>query len=110
MKKLAAVLLASSLLAACSNQAPENQYKGDIILSSVQENTMMLTILRNDCQKAAEGIEVAPVPQMISVPYDSNLAVGACALVQEDENGNVQSVTNISRSRSSSLMHRTGKY
>ena len=113
MKKyrLAMLCFGALALTACSSASEEqqvdNSYKGEVIASSYVDNgkVLKLSIAHTDCQQlAAEKVTV------IEYPYNSNIVVGACVKVEMDDQNKVTNITNISRSKSSSVLSRTGQY
>lgn len=103
MKKItsAFALLLALGLAGCAQQAQEGAYKGQILFSAYEGNNLKLTLRSNNCDNSSEGsVETFTVSQA----YDSDLPVGACVRVTQNESGAV--LDNISRSQSRSWIAR----
>ncbi len=113
-KSVIATAALACLLAACSSKAhkttkPTEQdhvTKSEVLFSSLHNNTLKLTLADNQCN----GLKSNVATRTIQVPYNSNIVVGACVKVVTDKDDKVKSITNISRSESSSVMSRTGHY
>ena len=112
MKKyrLAMLCIGALALSACSSVSDkqnDNSYKGEVVASSYADNgkVLKLSIAHTNCeQRTTENVTV------VEYPYDSNIVVGACVKVDMDDQNKVTSITNISRSKSSSILSRTGQY
>ncbi|MDY4595198.1 MAG: hypothetical protein SO424_09235 [[Pasteurella] aerogenes] len=107
MKKttLALVAVLSLGLAACSsNKADDNSYNGEILFSAYEGNNLKLTIRKNNCDSSEGKVETLTLTQA----YDSDLVVGACVRVSQDEQG-ATTVDNISRSKSRIWASRSGQ-
>ncbi|MCI7718010.1 hypothetical protein ACLSYY_10385 [[Pasteurella] aerogenes] len=107
MKKttLALVAVLSLGLAACSsNKADDNSYNGEILFSAYEGNNLKLTIRKNNCDSSEGQVETLNLTQA----YDSDLVVGACVRVSQDDQG-ATTVDNISRSKSRVWASRSGQ-
>ena len=107
MKKITLALVAvlSLGLAACSsNKADDISYNGEIFFSDYEGNNLKLTIRKNNCDSSEGQVETLNLTQA----YDSDLVVGACVRVSQDDQG-ATTVDNISRSKSRVWASRSGQ-
>lgn len=102
MKKMTLVfaVLATLGLTACSSQQ-DNSYKGTVLFSAYEGSDLKLTVRKDNCE--ADQRATASEDVIIAHKYDSDIVVGACVRVSDDN-----TVSNISRSRSHSTLSRAG--
>lgn len=101
MKKftLALAVLATMGLTACSsNNQEDNSYKGTVLYSAYEGENLKLTVKRDNCDGRKEASEETVFVQ----GYDSDIVVGSCVRVQDDN------ADNVSRSKSRSWLSRVG--
>ena len=100
MKKmtLAFAVLATLGLTACSSQQ-DNGYKGTVLFSSNEGGELKLTVRKDNCEAAQRATASEDV--VVVQKYDSDLVVGACVRVYDDN-----TVRNVSRSMSHATLSR----